>query len=203
MNGDAAAGRPGTEGADYARRLQATQEVPWKKLLRVQAPYQWNLRRQQLGRTLDVGCGLGRNLETLGAGAVGVDHNAEAVAVARGRGLVAFTPEELGDRTEAASFDGMLLAHVIEHMDAADGVAILQEYLPYLRPGGKVFFVCPQERGYASDPTHVRFTTGEDLAELATSVGLVPDRPFSFPFPRATGKLFVYNEFCLLARVPV
>ena len=51
----------------------------------------------------------------------------------------------------------MLLAHVIEHMDADAGVAIMQDYLPYLRPGGKVFFICPQERGYASDPTHVRF----------------------------------------------
>ena len=38
--------------------------------------------------------------------------------------------------------------------------------LPYLRIGGAVFFECPQERGYASDVTHVRSTTGDDLAEL-------------------------------------
>jgi hypothetical protein len=71
-----------------------------------------------------------------------------------------------------------------------------------LRPGGKVFFVCPQERGYASDPTHVRFTDGEALRALARDVGLEPDDWFSFPFPRVTGKFFIYNEFCLLARKP-
>ncbi len=193
-----------TAGEDYARRLQAKQEVWWKKALNVQAPYQWNLRRQQLGRTLDVGCGIGRNLETLAPGSVGVDHNAAAVQVARERGVVALTVEEW-KRSELRvpeSFDGMLLAHVIEHMDAEAGIAILKDYLHFLRRGGKVFFVCPQERGYDSDPTHVRFTTGGDLAQLSRDVGLVPAPWFSFPFPRWAGTAFVYNEFCLLATKP-
>lgn len=193
-----------TEGEDYARRLQAKQQVLWKRVLNVQAPYQWNLRRQQLGRTLDVGCGIGRNLETLGNGSVGVDHNAASVKIARERGVTALTVAEwdASELKQPESFDGMLLAHVIEHMDPAAGEQIMRDYLPYLKPGGKVFFVCPQERGYASDPTHVRWTTGEDLAALATSVGLEPQPWFSFPFPRAFGKPFIYNEFCLLATKP-
>ncbi len=132
-------GPPDTSGEDYARRLQGAQEVRWKKALHVQAPYQWNLRRQRLGRTLDVGCGIGRNLGTLGPGSVGVDHNAAAVEVARGRGLVALTVEEweCSDLRRPESFDGMLLAHVIEHVDADAGVALLRDYLPYLRPGGQ------------------------------------------------------------------
>ncbi len=194
----------GTSGEDYAHRLQAKQQVWWKKALRVQAPYQWNLRRQHLGRTLDVGCGIGRNLETLAAGSVGVDHNAHAVEVARERGVTALSVAEW--ETSALrvpeSFDGMLVAHVVEHMSAAEGVSLLREYLPYLRPGGKVFIVCPQERGYASDPTHVNFVTGDDLVALALEVGLQPEPWFSFPFPRWAGKPFVYNEFCLLARKP-
>ncbi len=88
------AGMRDTSAEEYARRLQAKQEVWWKKALNVQAPYQWNLRRQGLGRTLDVGCGIGRNLETLAPGSVGVDHNAAAVEVARGRGVTALTVEE-------------------------------------------------------------------------------------------------------------
>ena len=60
---------------------RAKQQVWWKKALNVQAPYRWNLRRQRLGRTLDVGCGIGRNLETLDPGSVGVDHNEHSVAV--------------------------------------------------------------------------------------------------------------------------
>lgn len=191
-----------TSGEDYAQRLQDKQDVWWKRVLNVQAPYQWNLRRQHLGRTLDIGCGIGRNLDTLDAGSVGVEHNAASVQVARERGFTALTVEEweASELRRPESFDGILLAHVIEHLDASTGEALLRDYLPYLRPGGKVFFICPQERGYASDATHVRFTTGDDLAELARAVGLRPDPWFSFPFPRWAGKPFIYNEFCLLAR---
>lgn len=194
----------GTSGEDYARRLQAKQQVWWKRALNVQGPYQWNLRRQHLGRTIDVGCGIGRNLETLDPGSVGVDHNPHAVAVARERGVTALTvPEwESSALRVPAAFDGMLLAHVIEHLTEAEALPLLRDYLPYLRPDGKVFFVCPQERGYASDPTHVWFTTGDDLADLAREVGLQPQPWFSFPFPRMAGKAFLYNEFCLLAVKP-
>ena len=193
-----------TSGEDYARRQLATQGVWWKRVLPVQAPYRWNLRRQHLGRTLEVGCGIGRNLATLGRGSVGVDHNAAAVQVARERGAIALTVDEWehSDLRQPESFDGLLLAHVIEHMDAEAGLALVREYLPYLRPGGQVFFVCPQERGYASDPTHVRFTTGDDLVELSRQVGLEPEPWFSFPFPRWAGKPFIYNEFCVRARKP-
>jgi SAM-dependent methyltransferase len=193
-----------TAAEEYARRLQAKESLWWKRLLNVQAPYQWNLRRQRLGRTLDIGCGIGRNLQTLDAGSVGVDHNAASVAVARARGATALTVEEWqgSDLRRPESFDSLLLAHVIEHMDAAAGRELLQMYLPYLKPGGKVLFVCPQERGYASDPTHVRFTDGEALSALAQEVGLEPEPWFSFPLPRWAGKPFTYNEFCLLAHKP-
>lgn len=193
---------PATSRGDYADRLLRLETRGWKRVLDVQRPYRWNLRRQELGRTLDVGCGIGRNLAALPPGSVGVDHNAAAVRVARERGLVALTVEEW-NRSELRrpeAFDGLLLAHVVEHLDADAGEALLREYLPYLRPGGRVFLECPQERGYASDETHVRWTTGDDLVELARAVGLRPEPWSSFPLPRWAGKAFVYNEFCLLAR---
>ncbi len=46
---------PGTASDDYATRLQLLQRVWWKRLLPVQAPYQWNIRRQGLGRAIEVG----------------------------------------------------------------------------------------------------------------------------------------------------
>lgn len=193
-----------TESADYTERLRRKQTVWWKRVLPVQAPYQWNLRRQQLGRTLDIGCGIGRNLGVLPAGSVGVDHNAESVALARSMGHDAYTVAEFtsGGLAVPGAFDGMLVAHVIEHMDRDQAEQMLRDYLPLLRPGGRVFLVCPQERGYASDPTHVWFAQDSDLVDLARSVGLLPGKPFSFPFPRKAGKLFIYNEFCLSASVP-
>ena len=52
--------QPGTEGADYTERLQRIGGARWKRMLGSQAPYRWNIRRLNLGRTLDVGCGIGR-----------------------------------------------------------------------------------------------------------------------------------------------
>jgi SAM-dependent methyltransferase len=162
------------------------------------------MRRQGLGRTLDVGCGIGRNLGVLSSGSVGVDHNAKSVALARSMGYDAYTVQEFleGELAVPATFDGLLLARVIEHMDREQALKLCGEYLPFVRPGGRVFLVCPQERGYASDPTHVWFAQDKDLAELVGTLGLELERSFSFPFPRKAGKLFIYNEFCVTARIP-
>lgn len=187
----------------YAERLKRLQSRRWKQLLRVQAPYQWNLKRHGLGRTIDVGCGVGRNLSTLEPGSLGVDHNEAAVAEARAQGFHAVTVDEFRSSPPArASFDGLLFAHIIEHMTPAQGAALVQAYLPYLRPGGKVFMICPQERGYASDSTHVWFARDSDLVRLCQAAGLQVEEMRSFPFPRWMGRLFVYNESTVLATLP-
>lgn len=194
--------RPGTDRSDYSARLLGLEQVWWKRLLDVQAPYRWNVRRLRLGRTLDVGCGLGRNLAHLGGAGVGVDHNAESVAVARSRGLAAYTVEEFvgGPHARPGAFDSLLLAHVVEHMTEADARALLADYLPYVRDGGKVVLITPQERGYATDATHVRFCGFTETAALCEAAGLRVVRQYSFPFPRAAGRVFPYNEFVTLAR---
>lgn len=191
-----------TSDESYARRLQTTQW--WKRLISAQAPYRWNLRRQALGRTLDVGCGVGRNLVALRPDSVGIDHNPLSVQVARVRGCTALTVAEWesSELRQPEVFDGLLMAHVLEHMDRDVAHEMVREYLPWLRPGGRAFFICPQERGYASDPTHIQWTSGDDLARLARDVGLKPEKSYSFPFPRWAGKWFTYNEFCLLATKP-
>lgn len=191
-----------TAGGDYAKRLQRLELSWWKRLLDVQRPYRWNLRRLELGRVLDVGCGIGRNLVNLEGNGVGVDHNAEAIAVARRRGLTAYTTEEFGGSPDAtpAGYDAMILAHVMEHVDPDIAEGIVTEYLPYLRPGGRVVFITPQEVGYRSDTTHVRFVDLAVLRRHADSLGLTVDRAYSFPFPRLAGRVFRHNEFVLVAR---
>jgi 2-polyprenyl-3-methyl-5-hydroxy-6-metoxy-1,4-benzoquinol methylase len=190
-----------TAEAEYADRLRLIQRVWWKRLLPVQAPYQWNIRRQKLGRTIEVGCGIGRNMRSLARGSVGIDHNLAAVRIAKAQGFRAMTPEEwdVSDERKAGMFDGLLVSHVLEHMDPQAAQALLRAYLPSVRQGGRVFLICPQERGYRSDPTHEHFFDGEQLERLAEDAGLAADRWFSFPFPRSAGPLFIYNEFCLLA----
>ena len=78
-----------TRDEEYADRLMTKETAAWKRVLNVQAPYRWNLRRHDLGRTLDIGCGIGRNLSSLPAGSLGVDHNETSIAMARARGASA------------------------------------------------------------------------------------------------------------------
>ena len=155
-------------------------------------------------KVLDVGCGIGRNLAHLAPRGVGVDHNGHSVQVCRQRGLVAFGTEEFRGTEYArhGRFGGLLAAHLIEHLPPDDAVAVLAGYLPYLAPGGIVVFICPQERGYATDPTHVSFTDFDGLANVTAQLGLTERQRFSFPLPRMAGKLFAYNEFTLVAVKP-
>lgn len=192
-----------TADAAYTDRLDALSTVWWKRVLRPVDPFLGAVRREHLGRTLDVGCGLGRNLAVLPAGSVGVDHNTESVARARARGLDAVTVEELAERRYAPeSFDALLVSHVLEHLDADAGLALMRSYLPYLKPGGDVLLLCPQERGYASDPTHVRWLTGDEMVALCRELGLAATSWRSFPLPRWAGRLFTYNEFRVRAAKP-
>lgn len=185
----------GTVDALYAERLLRLQSVWWKRLLDVQRPYRRNLQRMSLGACLDVGCGVGRNLVALGDGSVGVDHNATAVALCRSRGLTAFTPEEFHRVGRLGSFDSLLVAHVLEHLDVDAADALLADYLPYLRAGGRIVVLTPQEVGQRSDLTHVRFVDHEAVRAHAARHGLTVWTTASFPFPRWAGRIFVYNEF--------
>jgi SAM-dependent methyltransferase len=195
----------GTTGADYAHRLSRLSGAWWKRWLNVQAPYRWNVRRLFGDRdVLEIGCGIGRNLGHLAPRGVGVDHNVHSVAACRALGLTAFTVEEFGDSEYArpGRFGGLLAAHLVEHMTRPEAVRILESYLDYLAARARIVLICPQERGFASDSTHVEFTDLDGLADVSTQLGLTVEKRMSFPLPRFTGKFFTYNEFVLVARKP-
>ena len=188
---------------EYTERLATLETSGLKRLLPTQAPYRWNIRRLHLGRVLDVGCGLGRNLLGLSPDSVGVDHNEHSVATARARGLNAYTPEEFAASEDGkpGSFDSLLCAHVLEHLEQDVAEELLTAYLPSLKPGGKVVVITPQEAGYASDATHVRFVDLDGLRTHAEKSGVDVLRAYSFPLPRAAGRSFKYNEFVMVGRL--
>ena len=188
-----------TEDRAYAQRLQRLESTWWKRWFDVQAPYRWSVRRLCQGRVLDVGCGVGRNLSHLSGRGVGVDHNVTAVSLARERGLTAFTPGEFSVHALPGSFDTLLAAHVLEHLDVDEGEALLRTYLPCLRPGGRVVLITPQERGWRSDETHVRWMGPAELRSVGQRLSLHEHRLLSFPFPRCAGRFFAYNEFIFVA----
>lgn len=191
-----------TEGEEYTDRLKRLELPLWKRVLDVQAPYRWNIRRLFGDReVLDVGCGIGRCLAHLAPRGVGVDHNKTSVETCRERGLTAFTTEEFAE-TEYAKpgrFRGMLAAHLVEHMPREDAIEILSGYLPYLSDDARLVLICPQERGYASDSTHVAFSDFDALTDVAYQLGFTKTDRQSFPLPRFAGKAFTYNEFVLVA----
>src|SRR6266508_3208086 len=83
-----------TKSSKYTDSLIKKQRVWWKRLLDVQAPYRWNIRRLSPGFTLDIGCGIGRNLLHLNGQGIGIDHNVQSIELVRKQGLMASTPEE-------------------------------------------------------------------------------------------------------------
>jgi SAM-dependent methyltransferase len=194
--------QPGTKGQDYAQRLRTLESVWWKRFLDVQRPYRRHLQSLDLGFVLDIGCGLGRNLCHLKGNGVGVDHNPVSIYEARSRGLTAFLPPEFLTSDYAANgrFDTILCAHVVEHMHRDEAQRLLAPYLPFLREKGRLVLITPQEAGFRSDPTHVEFCDLLALADLSKDLGLKTDRAYSFPFPRAIGRIFKYNEFVFIAR---
>ncbi|MFL6274985.1 MAG: class I SAM-dependent methyltransferase [Blastocatellia bacterium] len=193
-----------TEDAAYAARLLAEQSVWWKRWIDVQAPFRWNLRRLRPGFTLDIGCGIGRNLLHLAGNGIGVDHSPHVVEIARARGLRAFTPAEFqaSPFNAADRFDCLLLSHVAEHMTEVETIRLIEAYLHTLKPGGQVIQITPQEWGHRIDPTHVAFMDFAALNRIAGAVKIKPLKQFSFPFPRSFGRLFRWNEFVHVSLKP-
>lgn len=193
-----------TQSPEYAERLLREQRAFWKVLLDVQMPYRWNLRRLKPGRTLEIGCGIGRNLGALGQGSVGVDHNVAAVQVCRQFGYTAFTPGEFAGCAGRGGkgFDTLLFSHVLEHMSLREARRCVADYLPCLDEAGRIIMVTPQEAGFRSDSSHVEFMPFEKLSLILSELGFETRKAYSFPFPRWAGKVFRYNEFVVVGRRP-
>jgi SAM-dependent methyltransferase len=184
-----------TEDITYTDRL--ANRVWWKNVVDVQWPYRRHMQSLKLGRVLDLGCGIGRNLINLGGREdVGIDHNIASVQVARDRGLIAFTPEDFLESNYARPgfFDSLLVAHVFEHMTTDDAQQLLGKYLRYVRKNGRLVIVTPQQAGFASDPTHITPMNHEVVRDILTAVGVRSLTHYSFPFPEWVGLFFKYNE---------
>jgi 2-polyprenyl-3-methyl-5-hydroxy-6-metoxy-1,4-benzoquinol methylase len=146
-------------------------------------------------RIVDVGCGDGAFLHVLaeaGIGGIGIDSSPSAIAACHGRGHEAVFGDAIEFlRERGAPFDGALLAHVVEHLDARDVAALLAAIAARLAPGARLVVVTPNVRNlivleetFWLDPTHVRPVPRPLLERLCQHAGLAVVASFDDPATR-------------------
>lgn len=131
--------------AEYATMFDVEDRHWWYRALRA-------LIQDALGesaphgdsRVLDIGCGTGANLASLGLRGVGIDRAPEALGLARERGLTALC------QADAASlpfpdghFSVALLTDVLYHTSVPDKLGVLREAARVLQPGGTLILNVP------------------------------------------------------------
>jgi SAM-dependent methyltransferase len=185
----------------YTDRLQNLAGKRWKTQFDLQRFFKAPIKALALGKTLEVGCGVGRVLGWL-PNSCGVDHNPTSVAVARSRGLTAFTNEEFHKSKMAIpeSFDSIVMSHLLEHLDQNQIRAIMLEFRKYLKQSGRLVIICPQESGFRSDPTHITYMDFKSIEEYGESHNFEIVSAISNPFPRCFGHFFKYNEFFVVLK---
>ena len=192
-----------TQGEEYAARLVSIQSAAWKEKFRLLDPYSWQIKYICKGNVLEIGSGIGRNLRALKGRSIGVDHNKTSVDFANEKGLKSLTSTQFLTNSEYKNqkFDTILLSHVLEHIDEETQNEIFVQYLPFLKPNARVVIICPQEVGYDSDPTHIRWVDEEILMKTLISLNCTKIKVSSFPFPRRVGTKFIYNQFVAIGQL--
>ncbi|HEY2906338.1 MAG TPA: methyltransferase domain-containing protein [Vicinamibacterales bacterium] len=132
---------------------------------------------------IDLGCGRGELLAALKSGGVaarGIDTNAEMVAIARERGLDVVEADALTALQEApdGSLGGVVAAQVVEHLEPAYLLRLLDVAYDKLRPGAPIVIETINPAcwlaffsSYIRDLTHVRPVHPETLQYLLRASG--------------------------------
>ncbi len=145
---------------------------------------------------LDVGCGRGEFLELLrerGIEARGVDLNPEMAAICRERGLEATTADALSYLRSLpdASLGGLFAAQVVEHLEPAHLMRLLDTAYLKLKPGARIILETINPAcwyaffsSYIRDFTHVRPLHPDTLRYLLVASGFQRvDVRYTAPFP--------------------
>lgn len=117
---------------------------------------------------LDLGCGSGVFLELVraqGRSGRGVELAAEAIEIARGKGLDVAQDDALHflETQSVATHSAIYCSHLIEHLNYADAGRLLAECHRVLAPQGRLIVITPNpvsldviSETFWLDPTHVR-----------------------------------------------
>ncbi len=174
--------QPGMRILLWHRALAAM--VWWVPDLRVcfDSSVMW-LPTQAGGRLLELGCGRGDMLEVLanlGWDAEGVDFDPRAAESARARGLHVRHDTLANCRYDDATFDAVIMSHVIEHLH--DPISVVKECHRILKPGGRLVLLTPNTASWGhrfygqswlhlDPPRHLYLFNLDILPKLADGLG--------------------------------
>jgi SAM-dependent methyltransferase len=151
------------------------------------------LSKLLVGKTLDVGCGVGDML-SFRPDTTGVDINPLTVEWCRSQGRDVFEMIEDVLPFASGSFQSVMLDNVIEHL--YEPTALLSEIYRVLHPGGTLVVGVPGLRGYASDADHKTFYDKEKLVDVMNAAGFTMSRLMYLPFP-FPGLSRYLRQYCL------
>jgi SAM-dependent methyltransferase len=154
------------------------------------------LSRRLVGRTLDLGCGIGDML-AYRSNTIGVDINHRTVAFCRARGFEAhlMSPNDLPFRQ--GEFDSVLMDNVLEHL--ADPDPLLAEVHRVLAAKGRLLIGVPGSKGWGSDPDHkVHYNEGSLIA-TGRRLGFRQIETFHMPLWRSAWLDRNVRQYCIYA----
>lgn len=134
-------------------------------------------------RVLDIGCGEGiflDQLERAGISAEGIEIDAAMVRSGQERGRrIHQARAESFLRERTASYDGVFLGHIVEHLDGPDALDLLLDCRRSLLPGGTLVVLTPNfahpevhQRMFWLDVTHRRPYPRDLLQQIFIALGL-------------------------------
>ncbi|MEY4630491.1 MAG: hypothetical protein RIQ81_611 [Pseudomonadota bacterium] len=138
------------------------------------------LCKHLIGRTLDIGCGVGELL-AYRSRTVGIDINPHNIEICKQRGLEAQVIENGRYPADDATFDSAIANHVIEHLP--DPGPLLSEAYRVLKTGGILMLGVPGVKGFNSDPDHKVYYDLEKLTNCVVAHGFSVSDHFYMPLP--------------------
>jgi SAM-dependent methyltransferase len=154
------------------------------------------LTERLVGRTLDLGCGIGDML-VYRKNTVGVDINPHTVAFCKARGAEAHLMISDTLPFNTAEFNSVLMDNVLEHL--VEPVPLLAEVRRVLSAKGRLLIGVPGRRGWDSDPDHkTRYDEGQ-LVATGERLGFRHLETFHTPWFQSNWLDYNLRQYCIYA----
>jgi SAM-dependent methyltransferase len=154
------------------------------------------LSRHLIGRTLDVGCGIGDML-VYRRNTVGVDINPHTVKYCRARGAEAHLMNVDELPFGRGEFDSVLMDNVLEHI--LEPERLLAEVRRVLVARGRLLIGVPGSKGWSSDPDHKVRYDEDSLASTGHRHGFRLLETFHTPLWRSAWMDRKLRQYCIYA----